>query len=88
MNNPSQSDAFASNINLYNCNYMKLRNLTFGYTLPKYISRRFYVENLRVYVSGENLLTITPFPGLDPEMRAGEGYSIPRTMSFGLSITF
>ncbi|MCI1685910.1 MAG: TonB-dependent receptor [Prevotella sp.] len=88
MNNPSQSDAFASNINLYNCNYMKLRNLTFGYTLPKYISRRFYVENLRVYVSGENLLTITPFPGLDPEMRAGAGYSIPRTMSFGLSITF
>ncbi|MCH3994203.1 MAG: TonB-dependent receptor [Prevotella sp.] len=88
MNNPSQSDALSSNLYLFDCTYLKLRNFTFGYTLPQYISKRFYVENLRLYFSGENLLTITSFPGLDPEMRAGAGYTIPRTVSFGLNITF
>ena len=88
LENPSMSDALDNTFHLYSCDYLKLRNLTIGYTLPKNISRKLYAENLRVYFSGENLLTITSFPGLDPEMRSGEGYATMRQLSFGLNVTF
>ena len=88
LENPSVSDALDNTFHLYSCDYLKLRNLTIGYTLPKNISRKIYAENLRVYFSGENLLTITSFPGLDPEMRSGEGYATMRQLSFGLNVTF
>ena len=88
LENPSMSDALDNTFHLYSCDYLKLRNLTIGYTLPKHISRKIYAENLRFYFSGENLLTITSFPGLDPEMRSGEGYATMRQLSFGLNVTF
>lgn len=88
MNNPSQSDNLQSNLYLYKCNFLKLRNLTLGYTFPQKLSQKFYVDNLRVYFSGENLFTITNFPGLDPEMRSGAGYTLMRQWSFGVNITF
>lgn len=88
LENPSMSDALDNTLHLYSCDYLKLRNLTIGYTLPKSISNKFYVENLRVYFSGENLWTITSFPGLDPEMRSGEGYATMRQFSFGVNLTF
>lgn len=88
LENPSMSDALDNTFHLYSCDYLKLRNLTIGYTLPKNISRKIYAENLRVYFSGENLWTITNFPGLDPEMRSGEGYATMRQLSFGLNVTF
>ena len=88
LENPSMSDALDNTFHLYSCDYLKLRNLTIGYTLPKNISRKIYAENLRVYFSGENLWTITSFPGLDPEMRSGEGYATMRQLSFGLNVTF
>ena len=88
LENPSMSDALDNTFHLYSCDYLKLRNLTVGYTLPKSLSRKIYAENLRVYFSGENLWTITSFPGLDPEMRSGEGYATMRQLSFGLNVTF
>ena len=88
LENPSMSDALDNTFHLYSCDYLKLRNLTIGYTLPRNLSRKIYAENLRVYFSGENLLTITSFPGLDPEMRSGEGYATMRQLSFGLNVTF
>lgn len=88
LENPSMSDALENTFHLYSCDYLKLRNLTIGYTLPKSLSRRIYAENLRFYFSGENLLTITSFPGLDPEMRSGEGYATMRQLSFGVNVTF
>ena len=88
LENPSMSDALDNTFHLYSCDYLKLRNLTIGYTLPRNISRKIYAENLRVYFSGENLFTITSFPGLDPEMRSGEGYATMRQLSFGLNVTF
>ena len=88
MTNPGQSDGLHSTLRLYNCNFLKLRNLTLGYTFPKFICKAIYAQNLRVYFSGENLLTITSFPGLDPEMRTGQGYTTMRQFSFGLNITF
>ena len=88
LNNPSQSDNLHSNLYLYDCKFLKLRNLTLGYTIPESITSKFYAQNVRLYVSGENLLTITPFKGMDPEMRAGAGYATLRQFAFGINVTF
>lgn len=73
--------------------YMRLKNLQVGYTLPHEFSSKFHVDALRVYFSGENLLTFTRMTDLfDPETIGendqGNVYPLTRTWSFGLSITF
>ena len=80
---------------LQNAAYCRLKNITLGYTLPQEITRKFYVENLRLFVSGENLLTITGFTDLsDPELVGvgqwgfGKTYPLSKTVSLGLSVTF
>jgi TonB-linked SusC/RagA family outer membrane protein len=73
---------------LYDASYVKLKNLTFGYTIPKKITDKVQINKVRLYFSGENLLTITSFPGLDPEMGANTNYPIMRQIAFGTNITF
>lgn len=53
---------------LENGSFLRLKNLSLGYTLPKSFTSRFSVEKLRVYVSGQNLWTITKYKGYDPEI--------------------
>ncbi|MEO6149364.1 MAG: TonB-dependent receptor [Mucilaginibacter sp.] len=48
--------------------FLKLKNLTFGYTLPAAFSQKFAVSKARLYFSTQNLLTITGYSGLDPEI--------------------
>ena len=84
----NQNAQYETALHLYSCDFLKLRNLTIGYTFPQSITKYIYAQNLRVYFSGENLLTITSFPGLDPEMRAGAGYATMRQLSFGVNVTF
>ena len=67
---------------------MKLKNVQLGYTLPENIIRKFFVKELRFYVSGENLLTITSFPGMDPELGGTIGYPLMRQISVGAQVTF
>lgn len=62
MNNNSNS---VSSRFLETGTYLKMRNLTLGYTIPKSLLN---ISNLRIYISGENLFTITHFSGVDPEM--------------------
>lgn len=83
----AQSSA-SSSLHLEKGNFIKLRNLTLGYTMPKSLSKKFYVERLRVYASGENLFAITGFSGMDPEMRVSMGYSTMRQYAFGITLTF
>ena len=81
---------------MQNAAYGRLKNLTIGYTLPKSITSKAYIENLRFFVSGENLFTITNFTEAgDPELigagyggEIGKTYPLSRTYSFGLSVTF
>ena len=81
---------------LQNAAYARLKNVTIGYTLPKEITKKFYVENLRVFASAENLLTITDFTEAgDPELcgagyggQVGMTYPLSKTLSLGLSVTF
>ena len=57
-----------------NAAYCRLKNITLGYTLPAALTKRIAVQNVRVFVSAENILTITNFiKTADPEL-AGVGY--------------
>lgn len=78
----------SSQLWLHNGNYLKLKNLTIGYTFPAKWMQKLCVQNLRIYATGENLLTITKFKGLDPEMAAGNGYFPIRQYAFGINVTF
>lgn len=72
----------------YKGDYMKLKNVQIGYSLPSSWTKKFAVKDLRFYVSGENLLTITKFPGMDPELGGTIGYPLMRQISLGAQITF
>ena len=77
---------------LQNAAYIRLKNLTLGYTIPKDITNKWGINNLRVYFSGENLWTGTSLnKQFDPETISsdqGAAYPLSRTYSFGLSVTF
>ncbi|WP_297087370.1 TonB-dependent receptor [uncultured Draconibacterium sp.] len=76
---------------LQDASYLRLKNLTFGYTLPGSFTKRIGLSHLRLYFSGDNLLTITDYPGLDPE-RAGSGRFVNapqnKIYSFGVNVKF
>lgn len=82
---------------MQNAAYGRLKNVTIGYTLPQSITRKAYIENLRVFFSGENLATITSFTGTgDPELvdayydayGFGKVYPLQRVLSCGINVTF
>ena len=50
--------------------YMRFKNFTLGYTLPKTWMEKIKLQNLRIYVSANNLFTITNYSGYDPEIGA------------------
>ena len=77
-----------STLHLYKGDYLKLKNLTIGYTLPEHLAGKILMKGLRVYVSGENLFNLTSYPGQDPEMGAGLGYVTMRQVSLGVNLTF
>jgi TonB-linked SusC/RagA family outer membrane protein len=78
---------------LQNGAYLRLKSLQFGYTLPRSFTKKFFIDNLRIYVVGENLLTITKLITIfDPEATggvygAGAIYPIQRSLSVGLNVT-
>ncbi|MDR1683783.1 MAG: TonB-dependent receptor, partial [Candidatus Symbiothrix sp.] len=51
--------------------YLRLKNVQFGYTLPKKLTQEYSIERCRFYVSGSNLLTLTGYTGYDPEIGGG-----------------
>ncbi len=76
-------------------NWLKLKTVTLGYSLPDRWMRRCGLEQVRVFVSGENLFTITNYSGLDPEIVSinsgidkGVGYPLPRKYTLGLTVKF
>lgn len=76
---------------VYNSAYARLKNAQIGYTLPEGLMARTFIEKLRIYVSGENLLTLDHMPkGWDPERPSGTAnvYPISSTYVFGIDLTF
>lgn len=80
---------------LQNAAYMRLKNIQLGYTFTQPWIQRAGIRSLRLFVTGENLLTITSLSKvLDPEslevskMKAGASYPLSKTCAFGLNVTF
>lgn len=67
--------------------YLRLKNVTLGYTFPKSICQKLHLQHMKVFVSGENLYTWDHLPkGIDPELK-DFAYPFYRTISFGVNLT-
>lgn len=76
---------------LTSSDYLSLQNITFGYTLPKQLTRKFQVDNIRLYFVADNVALWTARKGLDPRqgyVSADNVYSPIRTISGGISLSF
>jgi len=72
---------------LINGAYLRVKNLTLGYTLPKSFLNRVGFSNLRIYITGNDLFSISDFPkGIDPEYNGG--YLITKSYIFGVNLRF
>jgi len=78
---------------LENGSYARCRNMELGYELPPAMLKRIGFDRVRLYVSGQNLFTITKYTGLDPEINNGDifargvdngSYPVTRAISFGI----
>ncbi|GAC1515873.1 MAG: TonB-dependent receptor [Gemmatimonadaceae bacterium] len=73
---------------LRDASYLRLRNLTLGYTVPQSVVGRIGLGKARVYLNGENLKTWTPFEFGNPEQGSNTAYPVYRTLTFGLDVGF
>lgn len=82
--NLTENDFFVSK-----ANYLRLKNITLGYSLPEKIVRKIKMDQLRIYVTGQNLLTMTDlkFKGFDPESSGIDSF-VYSMFSLGLNIKF
>ncbi|GHV47848.1 SusC/RagA family TonB-linked outer membrane protein [Bacteroidia bacterium] len=97
---PNYNYTWYSDYQVEDGSYFKVRNITVGYTLPRQIITKFRVNDLRIYLTGQNLLTFTKFTGLDPEFgdrdhktyyglyHEGGNYPQTKLFSVGLNIGF
>jgi TonB-linked SusC/RagA family outer membrane protein len=71
--------------------YFRLKNINLGYTLPEKLTKKAHISNVRVFVSGQNLFTISKaWKGFDPEINNAnaEFYPVMRTYTAGINVTF
>ncbi len=85
--NMTQVPAYMNSLGYQDASYVRLRNVQLGYTFPERLSKRIAMQKLRLYVTCTNLWTKTEVLGYGPEQTPGD-YPEPRTMLFGLNITF
>lgn len=90
--NLKESDRF-----LENGNFVRLRQIQLGYTIPANITRKAFIENLRIYFSADNLFTITGYKGIDPEFSRASVlntgidkliYPFTRSFTVGAQVSF
>ncbi len=92
----NQNMRTVSDFFVHDGSFVRLRNITLGYTLPTQVANYIKIQKIRFYVSAENLLTFTKYEGYDPEIGGGvfsngidHGiYPQPRTVLGGVNITF
>ena len=81
-----------SDMYLFSCSYVRLKNLQVYYNLPKVLTEKLTINNAKVYFSGQNLLTLSALPkalGVDPEIgSATGGYPLVKIFTLGIDITF
>lgn len=100
INDPNDNDRISDRY-VEDGSFLRIKNITLGYTFPKALLNKAKIENLRVYVNIQNLYTFTKYTGYDPEIGASTQdssgltygldngrYPSPAMYSFGLNITF
>ena len=100
LNDPNDNDRISDRY-VEDGSYIRLKNISLGYTFPKKMITKLGLSNLRVYANIQNLLTITGYDGYDPEVGASTQdstgltygldngrYPSPTTYSFGLNLSF
>ena len=70
--NGASNNKYPSSRFLEDGSYVRLKNLQIGYTIPENIMSRLHIKSLRVYITGQNLWTLTKYTGLDPEMHISD----------------
>ena len=85
-------DNYASTFYMHDASYLRLKNFQLGYNVPRDFLTKLGIESSRVYISGENIFTITKFPGQDPERNLDDttyaSYPQIKSFSLGLSVQF
>ena len=84
-----------SDLYIQDGSYLRLKNLTLGYTLPRHLTQKIQVNRLRLFARAENLFTWTRYWGFDPEIGSGSTslgvdygvYPQARTFTVGFNIT-
>lgn len=87
---PAQNNTQYSSFWVQNANYLRLKTGELGYTLPDAAIKALRIQSLRVYVSGQNLLTWSKLKNYDPEISQSSGYYYPqqRVITVGANIQF
>ena len=86
----------SSDLYIHDGSYLRLKNITLGYTLPQMLTKKISIERLRVFASAENVFTFTKYWGYDPEISSGGTslgvdygvYPQARTWTVGFNISF
>lgn len=83
----SYASSILSDATWTDASYIRLKNLSFSYTLPVSLSRKAHLQQARIYAQGQNLLTITKYKGLDPENQST--FTLPplRVITFGIQVS-
>ena len=85
-------NAYMSDFWIINANYIRLKNIQIGYTLPKSLTNKVHIDKFRIYLAGSNLLTFSPLKewGLDPEFVSGRFLYYPQTTVYtiGVNLSF
>lgn len=85
----SQNPSGNSDFYLQNGSYIKLKNITLGYTLPqKLFLKSNFIRGARFFVDAQNVATITSYKGFDPELYTGNPYPQALSLSFGFNLNF
>jgi len=93
----SNNNYRVSDLYIENGSFVRLRNVQLGYRLPTALSEKAKLEKVKLYVSGENLVTLTKYTGADPEIGALSSFDIgidrgiypqARTMRVGVEVVF
>lgn len=85
--NMTQAPAYINVLGYQDASYVRLRNITLGYTFPTALINKAYIQNLRIYSTISNLWTKTDVLAYGPEQTPGS-YPEPRTILFGLNVVF
>lgn len=97
-NDPNDNNRI-SNRYIEDGSYLRIKNITFGYNLPRNLIKKISLENVRVYANIQNLHTFTKYSGYDPEVGASTAssnvygldngrYPSPQIYSFGINLSF